>query len=881
MALRNPDITEHNNGDLAAMDADFLRGGGRRVADTAALYALSPKADQLKEFVSLVWVDSLGYTMRLVDTANIGNVNGWERAHGASFDGITGAPSDNAALSAVLGDKADLVAGKVPSGQLPSYVDDVVEAANFAALPGTGENGKIYITTDDNKVFRWSGSAYVEIVASPGSTDAVPEGESNKYFTAARVLATVLTGIGFGTVTAVLATDTILQAFGKLQAQLNGLASIFQAKENQSLSTGDNVSFANVEVTGTFKAGRANLGTGLPDGFYGNAVGRFLIGWNRSYSEGETVFANNGGTAPFAVGGYSFLHVDNSGVETEMLKLSGADFAAVFAGRVSPGIIDASPTPATKFLTYDPATKALISRTAAEVASDIGAGAVSGLEPKQILFGKGDGTLEQNAALEFDPATNSFYKSVVAKPFTSGNIYFFGDSITGGTGSTGGQRFAAILAARLGLTEVNNGVSASMLEKRSPIDPSGGVNMIDRISTIPTKGGSDRFIVFVYGINDVNYAGVNYTAANFETDYTTVINACLAKGWSPQEILITSTPYMNPTSYGTTGAGGGTITLLRHQQFNTAAQNVAAALGTKYFDIFTYISDRGGVFNLSDSVHPNNYGHYLMGIALANVLTRSVYYNNQSLAASGIVEFLDLFVKSNYVLPDSGTKILGIDGNGAVGVANSLPAGFKLNAPWLLGGFRQYGALTAGAVVADDIYLKTSAVLRAHFTSNDAWFGKIELLDTGARMVFRISYGGGSFVWYGGSDGTTEVFKVTNAGVVVVKQAEQAPDIAAGDMAFPQTRGIVASTGGVQGKFIPLEGPALCTVIKNDYSGGKVQVRVSGGSNGGVLNAWNFNADGSLEGLVNGGKLIMKSADGTRYSLTPPNGGGAATWVAV
>ena len=54
-------------------------------------------------------------------------------------------------------------AGKVPSTQLPSYVDDVVEVANFAALPATGETGKIYITLDTNFVYRWSGSVYVKI----------------------------------------------------------------------------------------------------------------------------------------------------------------------------------------------------------------------------------------------------------------------------------------------------------------------------------------------------------------------------------------------------------------------------------------------------------------------------------------------------------------------------------------------------------------------------------------------------------------------------------------------------------------------------------------------------------------------------------------------
>lgn len=53
--------------------------------------------------------------------------------------------------------------GKVPSAQLPSYVDDVIEVDNYDALPETGESGKIYMTKDTNKAYRWGGSAYVEI----------------------------------------------------------------------------------------------------------------------------------------------------------------------------------------------------------------------------------------------------------------------------------------------------------------------------------------------------------------------------------------------------------------------------------------------------------------------------------------------------------------------------------------------------------------------------------------------------------------------------------------------------------------------------------------------------------------------------------------------
>lgn len=62
--------------------------------------------------------------------------------------------------------KADLVDGKVPASQLPSYVDDVLEYANLAAFPVTGETGIIYVAIDTNITYRWSGSAYVEISAS-------------------------------------------------------------------------------------------------------------------------------------------------------------------------------------------------------------------------------------------------------------------------------------------------------------------------------------------------------------------------------------------------------------------------------------------------------------------------------------------------------------------------------------------------------------------------------------------------------------------------------------------------------------------------------------------------------------------------------------------
>lgn len=61
---------------------------------------------------------------------------------------------------------ATLEDGKIPASQLPSYVDDVIEYNTTKPRPSTGEAGKIYVNTDDNKTYRWSGSAYVEISKS-------------------------------------------------------------------------------------------------------------------------------------------------------------------------------------------------------------------------------------------------------------------------------------------------------------------------------------------------------------------------------------------------------------------------------------------------------------------------------------------------------------------------------------------------------------------------------------------------------------------------------------------------------------------------------------------------------------------------------------------
>lgn len=52
---------------------------------------------------------------------------------------------------------------QIDSVYLPSFVDDVLEYANEAAFPVTGETGKIYVAIDTGLTYRWSGSVYIKI----------------------------------------------------------------------------------------------------------------------------------------------------------------------------------------------------------------------------------------------------------------------------------------------------------------------------------------------------------------------------------------------------------------------------------------------------------------------------------------------------------------------------------------------------------------------------------------------------------------------------------------------------------------------------------------------------------------------------------------------
>lgn len=133
----------------------------------------------------------------------------WGNHASAGYQSALGFTPENSANKGTANGYASLDAnGLVPSTQLPSYVDDVLEYASLATFPTTGETGKIYVAADTSRSYRWTGSVYSEIISSPGTTDNVTEGATNLYFTTARARSSVSagTGISYDNSTGVIAS---------------------------------------------------------------------------------------------------------------------------------------------------------------------------------------------------------------------------------------------------------------------------------------------------------------------------------------------------------------------------------------------------------------------------------------------------------------------------------------------------------------------------------------------------------------------------------------------------------------------------------------------------------------------------------------------------
>lgn len=130
-------------------------------------------------------------------------------------------------------------------------------ATNFVLKPNEIIRFSMKITDPTSGVLE-----YVGIIASTtftGTSNDITEGSSNLYFTAARVLATLLTGISFATGGAIVSTDSVLVAFGKIQKQITDLL----ATGSRLITSGEITKLSNTSNTNSGDETTATIKTKL------------------------------------------------------------------------------------------------------------------------------------------------------------------------------------------------------------------------------------------------------------------------------------------------------------------------------------------------------------------------------------------------------------------------------------------------------------------------------------------------------------------------------------------------------------------------------------------------------------------------------------------
>jgi hypothetical protein len=120
-----------------------------------------------KQFVSKSQKDELNSLIDMKNNNAFGNVSDVQDSNGNSLVTNKIAKLPDYIKSTEKGSNGGVAtldsSGKVPSSQLPSFVDDVLEYASLSSFPTTGESGKIYVALDTNKTYRWSGTTYTII----------------------------------------------------------------------------------------------------------------------------------------------------------------------------------------------------------------------------------------------------------------------------------------------------------------------------------------------------------------------------------------------------------------------------------------------------------------------------------------------------------------------------------------------------------------------------------------------------------------------------------------------------------------------------------------------------------------------------------------------
>jgi hypothetical protein len=156
---------------------------------------------------------------------------------------------------------------KIPSIHLPGGVDDIKEFANLASFPVVGEASIIYVALDTNLIYRWSGSAYVEISSSlalgttsstafPGDRGLATETKTDNIVDGDQTLTnTRITNSAVGTspliINAVASTTALLQQWQVNSGVLASIDSNGWLRTNGGLANANGFSNSSIQSSTT------------------------------------------------------------------------------------------------------------------------------------------------------------------------------------------------------------------------------------------------------------------------------------------------------------------------------------------------------------------------------------------------------------------------------------------------------------------------------------------------------------------------------------------------------------------------------------------------------------------------------------------------------
>ena len=162
--------------------------------------------------------------------------------------------------------KATLLAGSNTSITFDDTLQTITIASQGNVQSVNTKTGAVVLTTTDisEGTNLYYTQARFNSAFTAKSTSDLSEG-TNEYFTAARVRAVVLTGLSLATNAVISATDTVLSAFGKLQAQitanLSTLTSHTSNTSNPHATTKAQVGLGDVPNVDTTNASNIASGT--------------------------------------------------------------------------------------------------------------------------------------------------------------------------------------------------------------------------------------------------------------------------------------------------------------------------------------------------------------------------------------------------------------------------------------------------------------------------------------------------------------------------------------------------------------------------------------------------------------------------------------------